>query len=161
MKILALFLLMVATVSLQSTIIPALAAVDVRPDLVLVIVILSALAGGRETGLLCGVMGGILQDLLSAGPFGFNVFSKMVLGFGFGLYERKVNQGTLLLPLLAVAIGTVLSSLFAVLNLILYGQIQQVPTLLLMMFPVTAYHILLAAPVQFLLNRLTQREEKK
>lgn len=158
MKMLGLFLLMVAAVSLQSTLIPVLAAEGVRPDLVLVVVVLSALAGGRETGLLCGVLGGLLQDLLSVGPLGFNVLTKMILGFGFGLYERKVNQGTLLVPVLAVAVATVFSSLFAILHLLLHGQIRYIPTFLLMVFPATAYHILLAVPFQLLLNRFMRRK---
>ena len=94
------------------------------------------------------------------GPFGFNVLSKMLLGFLVGLYERKVNQGSLLLPLVAVAAATVGSAMLAVVFLLAYGQERQIATLLLQVLPAAAYHILLAVPVHFLMSWLMRRQAK-
>ena len=161
MKTLILFVVMVAAVSLQSTVIPVLSIGGVRPDLVLVVVVSAALTAGRETGLICGVFGGLLQDLLSVGPFGYNTLSKMLLGFLVGLYERKVNQGSLLLPLLAVAAATVGAAALAVVFLLAYGQERQIASLLVQVLPATAYHILLAVPVHFLIVWLIRSQTKK
>ena len=161
MKTLFLFVMMAIAVSLQSTVIPVLAIGGVRPDLVLVVTVSAALSAGRETGLLCGVFGGLLQDLLSVGPFGYNVLSKMVLGFLVGLYERKVNQGSLLLPLVAVAAATVGAAMVATLFLLAYGQERQIAALLLQVLPAAAYHILLAVPVHFLMIWLIRHQAKK
>lgn len=161
MKTLILFVVMVAAMSLQSTVIPVLSIGGVRPDLVLVVVVSAALTAGRETGLLCGVFGGLLQDLLSVGPFGYNTLSKMLLGFLVGLYERKVNQGSLLLPLLAVAAATVGAAALAVVFLLAYGQERQIASLLVQVLPATAYHILLAVPVHFLIVWLIRSQTKK
>ena len=161
MKTLILFVVMVAAMSLQSTVIPVLSIGGVRPDLVLVVVVSAALTAGRETGLICGVFGGLLQDLLSVGPFGYNTLSKMLLGFLVGLYERKVNQGSLLLPLLAVAAATVGAAALAVVFLLAYGQERQIASLLVQVLPATAYHILLAVPVHFLIVWLIRSQTKK
>lgn len=161
MKTLILFVVMAAAVSLQSTVIPVLSIGGVRPDLVLVVVVSAALTAGRETGLICGVFGGLLQDLLSVGPFGYNTLSKMLLGFLVGLYERKVNQGSLLLPLLAVAAATVGAAVLAVVFLLAYGQERQIASLLVQVLPATAYHILLAVPVHFLIVWLIRSQTKK
>ena len=161
MRTLALFVIMMIAVSLQSTLIPVLAIGGIRPDLVLVVVVVAALSLGRETGLVCGVFGGLLQDLLSVGPFGFNVVPKMLLGFLVGLYERKVNQGSLLLPLVAVAAATIGAAVVAVAFLLAYGQERQIAALLLQLLPAIAYHILLAVPVHFLLGWLMRRQVKK
>ena len=147
MKILMWLLVMVLTVSLQSTVIPAISAGGVHPDFVMVVVVLAALMGGRETGVLCGVVGGLLQDLLSVGPFGVHTLTKMTLGLLLGFYERKVNQGNLLLPMLAIVAGTVGSGVLSALFLLAYGLAGAIPALFLRMAPVTAYHLLLAAPV--------------
>ena len=160
MKTLILFVVMVAAMSLQSTVIPVLSIGGVRPDLVLVVVVSAALTAGRETGLICGVFGGLLQDLLSVGPFGYNTLSKMLLGFLVGLYERKVNQGSLLLPLLAVAAATVGAAVLAVVFLLAYGQERLIASLLVQVLPATAYHILLAVPVHFLIVWLIRRQTK-
>ena len=161
MKTLILFVVMVAAMSLQSTVIPVLSIGGVRPDLVLVVVVSAALTAGRETGLICGVFGGLLQDLLSVGPFGYNTLSKMLLGFLVGLYERKVNQGSLLLPLLAVAAATVGAAVLAVVFLLAYGQERLIASLLVQVLPATAYHILLAVPVHFLIVWLIRSQTKK
>ncbi len=161
MKTLMLFIVMAVAVSLQSTVIPVLSIGGVRPDLVLVVVVSAALTVGRETGLICGVFGGLLQDLLSVGPFGYNTLSKMLLGFLVGLYERKVNQGSLLLPLLAVAAATVGAAVLAVVFLLAYGQERLIASLLVQVLPATAYHILLAVPVHFLIVWLIRSQTKK
>lgn len=147
MRALIWFAIMLLSVSLQSTVIPVLSIGGAHPDFVLVVVVSAALAGGRETGVLCGAFGGILQDLLSAGSFGINTLSKMLLGLIVGFYERKVNQGNLLLPLVAIVAGTVGATALSALFLLAYGFTGAIPPLLLQMIPTTAYHILLAAPV--------------
>ena len=57
MKALILFVVMAVSVSLQSTVIPALSIGGVRPDLVLVVVVSVALSAGKELGVLGGVFG--------------------------------------------------------------------------------------------------------
>ena len=147
MRALSWFVVMLVSVSLQSTMIPVVSIGGIRPDFVLVVVVSAALSGGRETGVLCGAFGGLLQDLLSTGPFGLNTLIKMTLGLVFGFYERKVNQGSLLLPLVAIIAGTMGSTLMTALFLLAYGWAEGIPLLLMQMFPTMAYHVLLAAPV--------------
>lgn len=161
MKAMILFIIMAASVSLQSTVIPALSIGGVRPDLVLVVVVSAALSSGKETGVVCGVFGGLLQDLLSVGPFGYNTLTKMLLGLLIGLYERKINQGSLLLPLLAVAASTVGAAIIAAVFLIAYGQERQITALFMQLLPATAYHILLAVPVHFLIMWFMRNQTKK
>ena len=161
MKALILFVVMAMSVSLQSTVIPVLSIGGVRPDLVLVVVVSVALAAGKEFGVLCGVFGGLLQDLLSVGPFGYNTLTKMMLGLLVGLYERKVNKGSLLLPLLAVAVSTVGVAVIAAVFLLSYGLERQIPSLFLQLVPATAYHILLAVPVHSLITFLMRDRSNK
>ncbi len=161
MKALILFVVMAVSVSVQSTVIPVLSIGGVRPDLVLVVVVSVALSAGKEEGVLCGVFGGVLQDLLSVGPFGYNTLTKMLLGLLVGLYERKVNKGSLLLPLLAVAVSTAGVAFIAAMFLLAYGQQRQIAVLFLQLIPTTAYHILLAAPVHFLIALLMRDQSNK
>jgi rod shape-determining protein MreD len=158
MRVLICFGIMLLSVSLQSTVIPALSIGGIRPDLVLVVVISAALTGGRETGVLCGAFGGILQDLLSAGPFGVNTLSKILLGLVIGFYERKVNQGNFLLPIVAIVAGTMASTAISALFLLAYGLAGSIPALLIQMIPTTAYHILLAVPVRAAMLWLKRRQ---
>jgi len=157
MRALIWFGVMLLSVSLQSTVIPVLSIGGIRPDFVLVVVVSAALTGGRETGVLCGTFGGLLQDLLSSGPFGINTLSKMLLGLAVGFYERKVNQGNLLLPMVAIVAGTVGSTVVSMVIMLAYGFADGIPALLMQMLPMTAYHILLAAPVHAAMLWLKRR----
>lgn len=147
MRVLIWFFLMLMAVSLQSTIIPVLALDGIRPDLVLVAVVSAALTDGRETGVLCGIFGGVLQDLLSAGPFGVNTLTKMLVGLVVGIYERKVNKKNLLMPLAAVSAGTLAALVIQTVFFIGYGRKEAIGTMLAQFPPVLAYHLLLMAPI--------------
>lgn len=161
MRLLAWFVVMLISVSLQSTLIPALSIGGIRPDLVLVVVVSAALTSGRETGVFCGAFGGVLQDLLSAGPFGLNTLSKMLVGLIVGLYERKVNQRNWLMPLVAVGAGTLGAGIVTIVFLMGYGRGTEIPGLLTQMIPTVAYHILLAAPVHAAILWVKHRQETK
>lgn len=54
-------------------------------DLVLVVVIYAALAGGPVTGLLAGTVGGLAQDALGGGLVGVGGLAKTLVGFGAGI----------------------------------------------------------------------------
>lgn len=54
-------------------------------DLVLVVVVYAALAGGPVTGLLSGTAGGLAQDALGAGLVGVGGFAKTLVGFLVGV----------------------------------------------------------------------------
>ena len=154
------FVVMLLAVSLQSTMIPAIAVGGIRPDLVLVVVVSAALADGKETGILCGIFGGLVQDLLSAGPFGVNTLAKMLVGLLVGIYEHKVNKKNLFMPLVAVSVGTFTALAVNMAFLLGYGQGEAVLTLLIQTPPTLAYHLLLIVPVHFVILRLKRRLEK-
>lgn len=158
MRALVWFFIMSLSVAVQSTLIPALSIGGIRPDFVLVVVVSAALAEGSETGVLCGVLGGLLQDLLSAGPFGINTIAKMLIGWGVGFYERKVNKGNLLLPLLAVTAGTIGATAVSAGFLLAYGMGAGIPALTMRMLPTVAYHILLAAPIHAVVGWWKRRQ---
>ena len=58
---------------------------DTVVDLVLVVVVYAALAGGPITGLLAGTAGGLAQDALGGGLVGVGGFAKTLVGFLVGV----------------------------------------------------------------------------
>ncbi len=54
-------------------------------DLVLVVVVYSALASGRVSGLLTGTFAGLVQDAMSGGVIGMAGLSKTIVGFLSGI----------------------------------------------------------------------------
>ena len=86
---------------------------------------------------------------------------RRVRGLLLGFYERKVNQGNLLLPMVAIVAGTVGATVLSALFLLAYGLAGAIPAVFLQMIPTTAYHLLLAAPVHAALLWLKRLQASK
>lgn len=85
-------------------------------DPVLVLAVATGILRGAESGAVIGLAGGLLQDLLSGGPLGMHGLSKLVAGFGSGLFERSIYIENPFLPAVAAFAGTLLGA--ALLNVI-------------------------------------------
>ncbi len=80
------------------------------PDPLLALAVGVGVLQGAERGAVVGAAAGLLQDLLSGGgPLGVYGLSKLVVGFGSGLFERSIYLDNPLLPAVATAAGTVVS----------------------------------------------------
>jgi rod shape-determining protein MreD len=66
---------------LQSTIINAIGLINIKPDLLLIAVIISALGSSWKWALFYGFLAGALKDVLGSGSFGF--YSVMFASFGY------------------------------------------------------------------------------
>lgn len=72
-----------------------------RLDLVLLVVAAWALLRGPEAGVGAGLVGGLLQDLLSGHALGLAAGPKILVGFLCGLWKDVVHSGGVGVPVLA------------------------------------------------------------
>jgi rod shape-determining protein MreD len=79
------FLALTGALALQSTLAGASIGGGVLVNLVLVVVVYSALAFGPVAGLLAGSAGGLAQDALAGGVIGIGGFSMTLVGFMVGV----------------------------------------------------------------------------
>jgi rod shape-determining protein MreD len=68
-----------------------------------------ALLHGPYEGALMGLVGGLLQDLLFGQDLGMNTLAKFVVGYVFGVLEKKIYKDNILIPMVALFLGTVLN----------------------------------------------------
>ncbi|MDT3698488.1 MAG: rod shape-determining protein MreD [Thermincola sp.] len=109
MRYFIMIILFLVSLILQSTIFSHLSIAGVKPDLVLVFVVFYALLHGSYEGALVGLMGGLLQDLLFGQELGMNTLAKSVVGYVFGILEKKIYKDNILIPIIALLLGTVLN----------------------------------------------------
>lgn len=76
-------------------------------DPLLPLVVAIGIFRGSEAGALSGIGAGLLQDLLAGSTLGLHGLSKMVIGFGSGLFERSIYLEDPLLPAVATFAATV------------------------------------------------------
>jgi len=161
---------------LQSTVTVRLEMVGVKPDLVLILVVIGALLYGSRAALVWGFFGGLGVDLFSGGPLGISSLGLMLVALAAGLGHRTLSRYHLLVPVSAGAVGTLLYGLVYIGLLTLLSEIATQttifgtlvlpnyklpfwPTLQDVVVPATLYNTLLIFLVTPLLNRIPEIQE--
>jgi rod shape-determining protein MreD len=99
----------VAALALQTS--PFLGRQGAGIDLVLVVVVWTALQFGPAAGLLTGAAAGLAQDVLSAPIIGVGGFSKTLVGFGAGVLGSQFIVANALPRFVVLAVGAVVNEI--------------------------------------------------
>jgi rod shape-determining protein MreD len=147
----------------QSSLGPFLSVAGVHPDLVLVAVLGWTILRGSEEGLLWAVLGGLILDVWSGGPFGVATLSLVLAGRLALLGYGRVFGGYLVLPLaLAFPLSLVYYLSYTLLLNLLDRPVAWLPALSYVILPASLINIaatFLLLPFLRLLHRRTGREE--
>jgi rod shape-determining protein MreD len=106
---------------LQSTVVPSIAILGVKPDFVILVLFIFAVKTNELPATWAGFILGLAQDIYAPGALGLNALAKTVAGFFAGLFNEKtvridpIYQGVALL-------------LMFVLNDSIYMTVQAVQT---------------------------------
>lgn len=151
---------------LQSTTVARFKVAGVKPDLVLLMVVIGALVYGARPGVLWAFIAGIGLDLFSGGPFGASSLALMASALVASLGHRLCSRYNILVPLSAAALGTLV---YATVYLAMLGilEVAGVSTLRLpivetirdIVLPVTVYNTALMFLVLPVLNRLPESQD--
>jgi len=149
-----------AALILQSTLFDFLAIWNVKPDLVLLVVIFSAVRGGVMAGQVTGFFAGMLQGFVSP-PFGIHALVKTIIGHIYGKLEGTVSIDPFLIQLMLALIGTVAKTILMLIAKMIFG----IPGLPVGEFFATLgleslYTMVLAPVVFFILNKFVVFSQK-
>lgn len=146
------------TALLQITILPLVSIAGTTPDLLLMLVVSVGLLKGKEAGVGIGFFSGLLQDVAVGGFLGLNMLAKLVNGYVFGMVERKVFKEHILLPLMTIAVATVLHQVVSISMLLLLGYKLEIwPVLVNHILPALGFNLVLCIPVHQLVCRVMIR----
>ena len=109
-----------AAVLLQSTVLRWVALKGVKPDLALILLVFVAVRRGSLSAQTGGFLAGLLEDILSLAPVGFNALLRTVLGFFYGLTAGSLFLDPVLMPVLLVLVATLLKGLLSSLLVALF-----------------------------------------
>jgi rod shape-determining protein MreD len=90
MKILLKGAIIVVTLLIQLTLINSIIILGLKPDLIMVVVVVFSLLKGEKEGTISGFASGLLQDIFSTGLLGINALAKTVIGFTCGILKEKI-----------------------------------------------------------------------
>ncbi|MFP4329872.1 MAG: rod shape-determining protein MreD [Spirochaetaceae bacterium] len=85
----------------------------VKPDLLLILLVFYANSEGPLRAQTSGIVGGIVEDLMSLSPFGFHLLLRTTLAFIFGQSRNKIFLDPLVMPALMVLAATLVKGLLA------------------------------------------------
>jgi rod shape-determining protein MreD len=155
--------LLLLTALLQTTALPSLTVLGVKPELMLLAVLAWSMLRGVEEGLLWAFVGGLMLDLFSGGPLGASTLALLVASFLSGLAQGSVTRSSFLLPMVAALAGTLLyHGLLLLIVQLARGTVPWADSLFQVTLPSLAVNTLLM-PVMFRalawLDRRTGRQE--
>ncbi len=113
--------IIIITVILQTTIFNRFSFHNVKPDFVLIIIILISNYSGSIKGQLTGFVSGLIEDFLSLSPFGFSALIKSVIGYLSGKTEGQIFFDPIVVPIIFVFAGTIIKSLLSFLLLLVFS----------------------------------------
>lgn len=120
---------------------------DAMVDLVMLVTVAAAVAGGRERGALVGFAAGLAYDLLLTTPFGLSALAYCLVGYGVGVLQTDNVRSTRWVPVLTVGAASGLGVAFYALLGAVVGQESMVsPRLPTIMGVVAAANLLLGMP---------------
>ncbi|WP_066503406.1 rod shape-determining protein MreD [Abyssisolibacter fermentans] len=96
---------------LQSTVLQYFAIFGIVPNLCLVIIICFALLKGSKTGATIGIVLGFLYDIIFGSALGVFALIYFLIGYGSGMFNKKVFTSTMLTPFIFTIIATILCNL--------------------------------------------------
>jgi rod shape-determining protein MreD len=82
--------IIVVALLIQLTLINSISIMGLKPDLMMVVVVVFSLLKGEKEGTISGFVSGLLQDIFSTGLLGINALVKTVIGFTCGILKEKI-----------------------------------------------------------------------
>ncbi len=127
--------------------------IDIKPDLRMILLIYFSYRQGQFCGQISGFCSGLLEDILSTSPIGFNAFVKTLIGFLYGTLKGNFFINVILLPILLVTFGTLINILLSMaVNFVFLGSRITISVLRIETLYEIGVNIILAPVVFSILN---------
>jgi len=158
MKILLKGAIIVVTLLIQLTLINSITILGVKPDLIMVVVVVFSLLKGEKEGAISGFASGFLQDIFSTGLLGINALAKTVIGFTCGILKEKIfHEHILFLIPVITFIASITQSILIFLLLRAFGiEYNLAWSLKQVALPEALYSSLLSPFIFLAINKLLQ-----
>jgi len=79
----------------------------IKPNLFIVLVLVTGLFGGKKVGLIVGIIIGLYLDILIGKSVGFTSILLMIIGFASGFFVKTFSKNSKILIIIAVITSTV------------------------------------------------------
>jgi rod shape-determining protein MreD len=158
--------LIAAACLFQATAAARIKIYGVKPDLVLLLVVIGTLVYGGRAGLIWAFFGGLGLDIFSGGPMGSSSLALMAAALVAGFGHRTLSRFNVLVPMVAMVAGTVVyaGAYLGILAVLQYLDVtqHQVPVLATVqnvVVPAVVYNTTLMVILIPFLNRIPESQD--
>lgn len=97
--------LMIAAFTIQNCIFPLLPFLSAAPNLLLILTFSFGFMDGKRSGMVYGLVAGLLLDLFYSGPFGFYTLFYVYVGYMNGICTKYYYEDYITLPLILCVVN--------------------------------------------------------
>jgi len=158
MKILLKGAIIVVALLIQLTLINSVTILGLKPDLIMIVVVVFSMLKGAKEGTVSGFTSGLLQDIFSTGLLGINALAKTVIGFSCGIIKEKIFHEHILFIIPVITfISSFIQSILILLLLRAFGiEYGLAWSLKQIALPEALYSSLLSPFIFLVINKLFQ-----
>ena len=139
----------------QTTLCNYIAIAGIKPNFMLIFIVTMAFLKGNSTGLLVGIIMGLLQDCYFGHLIGSNLFLYGIIGYIAGCLTEHFNKENIVAPMFLILIATLAYNLgFYLLNIILKGYTNLNIYIVLNILPELIYNIICGFILYFIVYTL-------
>lgn len=113
------YLLIILAIIMQATLFRYIAILDVKPDIVIILVISFALLNGINEGIILSLFGGLLEDIMFNNAIGIVTLSLLLVGYLSGLLGKNVFKENTFVNFVFVFLGTIVYNLIMIFSMVL------------------------------------------
>jgi len=146
------FIVIVFVIILQSTILSNFSIKGIKPDIVLVLLILISNYSGSLKGQSIGFTAGLVEDFVSLSPLGFNALIHTIIGYLSGITFGKIFLDPIFVPIVFVFIGTLIKSVLSFFLLLLFFTEKAGSIFTMSLFIEMGFNILITPVIYFFLK---------
>lgn len=139
---------------LETQLLSNLFFLPVMPDFVLIILLFISINNGSLSGEVTGFTSGLLTDLLSLSPLGFNALVNTLIGFAIGCFKNILVLDGFLIPAFLGLAATVCKAFILLLINFLFPIQLPMPSILSSVFALEIVLNTVLTPVMFRFLRL-------
>lgn len=160
-KLILLTAMILAIVLVQTTVTDHIKLFGVKPNLILVYIVLSAIIRGSFEGAVIGFFIGLAQDLLSGKAIGIYAIAGMYVGVLAGFIQRRVYRENLFISIFFTFAASLLYGIMTFLTLMIGGVGADFSSAFSgIIFPEAVYNSLISIPMFFIVLNLSRKADE-
>ena len=157
MKILVTSILFIVSLIMQSTVMNFVQVHNVKPNIIIIIIICMALIRGTFEGTILGFCGGFLLDLFLGKSIGLSAFLCMYIGMMAGGINRRLFRENYFVSIIFVFIFSFIYEFgFFFLKYYVWGEERILTTILMIIIPICIYNSCIAIPIYRFIMKLNE-----